>query len=331
MPAAGEYPPDGRRRRCRTRDAALDIRASDLTLAGRCGRHVGQSAADADHDSHGHCDHGRLVLPGAGRPDGDRAPSALAAGGDMGIVSLTGNLLLQSLQAQGLVTLVAEYGGDPGRRCRHERDGDQPGAARGDRHRHGGAAAGHAGAALEASRRHGRRVRHKPGQPASGRDQPVAPGPDGPVGHRQRHCPLGRRHADDGREHHDDGAGGIDLSATSDLVVQAAIASEAGPIELTAQRALRVEGTSITSDSGPITLVGQSQRSSRRRAASAGSRSAGRRGLGQRQHHPARPRGRRRRARPAAAGQQRRPDGQRRRAARGRRNGGPAPTSPGTR
>ncbi|MCI0360315.1 MAG: hypothetical protein L0211_17710, partial [Planctomycetaceae bacterium] len=50
-------------------------------------------------------------------------------------------------------------------------------------------------------------------------------------------------------------SGGIDLSATSDLIVQAPIASQAGPIELFAQRALRVENTSITSTSGPITLV----------------------------------------------------------------------------
>ncbi len=49
--------------------------------------------------------------------------------------------------------------------------------------------------------------------------------------------------------------GAIDLSASGDLIVQSLITSQSGGIDLFAQRALRVEGTSITSTSGPITLL----------------------------------------------------------------------------
>jgi len=51
------------------------------------------------------------------------------------------------------------------------------------------------------------------------------------------------------------GAGTIDLSVSADMLVQAAIASQAGAIDLLAQRSLSITGATLSSTSGPISLV----------------------------------------------------------------------------
>jgi autotransporter-associated beta strand protein/ELWxxDGT repeat protein len=235
-------------------DAALDIRAADLWL----------QAATAG--SWANPLQTQLTMLTATATSGDlyfqeqdgltvTSATATAPGGDVGITSLSGNLLAAQIAAQGLVTLWAQSGAiqpTSSASVQITAENLELSAATGI----GTAASPLAIQAtrVEASGGTGGVFLTTPGSVQVGGISPSllnltglsAVGSDIVVGVAGTLITMEAITTT--------GSGVIHVSAGSDLIVQRNIASEAGAIGLVAQRALSVTGASITSTSGPIAL-----------------------------------------------------------------------------
>jgi ELWxxDGT repeat protein len=235
-------------------DAAIDIAAASLVLAAASAGTVASpiqtslttlSAVAATGDLYLQESNGLTVL----------SATAGAAGGDLAITALAGSLVVHTIQASGLVTLVASAGAI-------QAGATGPNVTAASLEMQAATGIGTSATPLEtavvrleaAGGTGGVFVANTGNLQVGG----ISPSLLGLTGISASGSDIGlvvTGNLTTVESIATSGAGAIDLSASGDLNVQAAITSQAGAIDLLAQRSLNITGTSITTTSGPITLV----------------------------------------------------------------------------
>jgi autotransporter-associated beta strand protein len=233
-------------------DGAVDIAANQLVLSAASAGTAAQPLQTQLASLIASVSAGNLHLT---ESDGLTVISAAASSGNISLRSLAGNLVIQSVQAQGLVTLLAQSGailsGAAGTNVTATNLELSAGAGIGT----AAALLATQVQRLEGSGGSGGLFVSNQGNLQVGGISPSLLGLTGlaAINGDIVVTVIGTLTA---VETTSTTAGGdVDLSATGDIVIQAPITSQAGSIDLEAQQDLRVETTSISSVSGPISLL----------------------------------------------------------------------------